>query len=712
MPKHLWCDKDSPPAAGGNGPSMVGTLPWGGTNAVLSIYLPEQRDELSKLEESQYKFQVFTSTTQDAARMLLGEHDLNTQSLAALESKWKKVWTTNYKRKHPEDKTVQETVVRALYQCACGYDSRARRAQKKRGSPPVEDHGAAAAPGQNSGGTRRAPYNFTGCLAHVHVTSVAERGDILRFVGYLQHNDECRAAQLARFPSIPLRPHVVEIALQQLHSNASVAQIRGQNLELCTKKRYHGQVDIESNPHTTNFRFVIQSDDLRALYRRHYRERFGIDISVSAENNVHNWLDPSSPHYKPEIRHAIFHYAARTEKHERFKIFIATEDMRQAAWKYCHRRQLVIDGTFGLCNSRVLLWIAMGVDESNSGIPVALFLFSAPTGTQATHAGYNTAIIEELLERWRDWLGLGSSSRPTGCDVAADSDGIVIPGTLSTSPEEPFEPFMSANAGQTSVAPFCGGYLGSGINGRKNAFAHSRNLSHNEALRLVAVEEQALATMAAMEGSSESSNMVAAVADYISYLCTQWLPAAMWAGWSRRGREDAAARMGVRIEAVLTTTNHLESLNGRLKNYYIPQWQHSGHRLRLDILIYFLAVDILPRIYGQHQLLTNYSVWKAERFQAAAGGVLLPSPSSRSQNPLCEGSHCSATVSPAFVPRVWYAPDFKRDTDALMLYNSGFLRPIRAGRRYELWANCVSSSSLGSGNGEAPAQHQEKPNSR
>jgi hypothetical protein len=81
--------------------------------------------------------------------------------------------------------------------------------------------------------------------------------------------------------------------------------------------------------------------------------------------------------------------------------------MKAAAWKYAHCSQLILDGTFGVCSSRMLLFIAMGIDEDGKGVPVAFFLFSAPTGTQATHAGYNTEILRELLESWKRWLSHG-----------------------------------------------------------------------------------------------------------------------------------------------------------------------------------------------------------------------------------------------------------------------------------------------------------------
>lgn len=172
-----------------------------------------------------------------------------------------------------------------------------------------------------------------------------------------------------------------------------------------------------------NARYELQSGDFSRLYRRHYRDMYHIDVSTPAEYNVDNWLDPSSPHYKPEVATSIFHYAARVEEsEERLKVCIATPEMREAAWKYCHGKQLILDGTFGVCTSRLLLWIAMGVDEAGHGIPVALFLFSAPTGTRATHAGYDTNIITELLTEWKTWMGTREDGGFAPCVGMTDSD--------------------------------------------------------------------------------------------------------------------------------------------------------------------------------------------------------------------------------------------------------------------------------------------------
>lgn len=169
----------------------------------------------------------------------------------------------------------------------------------------------------------------------------------------------------------------------------------------------HSYRDMQSHiPSVANVRYNILSGDSSNLYRL-LNKSHGIDVTVPPEHNLHCWLDPQSPYYKPEIHNAIFNYEARTQQDERLKVCISTKDMDDAAWKYAHNNQIILDGTFGVCSSRLLLFIAMGIDEEGKGVPLALFLFSAPTGNKATHAGYNRHILRELLGKWKAHLSKG-----------------------------------------------------------------------------------------------------------------------------------------------------------------------------------------------------------------------------------------------------------------------------------------------------------------
>ncbi len=123
------------------------------------------------------------------------------------------------------------------------------------------------------------------------------------------------------------------------------------------------------------------------LYRK-FGRLHGIDIRKRPEYNLRDWLDRNSRDFKPALQDAIFHYAPRIEKDERLKLCIATPEMNTAAWRYGHNSQIVLDGTFGIVSSHLLLFIVLGVDEQNHGLPLVFLLFSAPSGSRATHAGY------------------------------------------------------------------------------------------------------------------------------------------------------------------------------------------------------------------------------------------------------------------------------------------------------------------------------------
>jgi hypothetical protein len=164
---------------------------------------------------------------------------------------------------------------------------------------------------------------------------------------------------------------------------------------------------------------------------------------------------------------------------------------------------------------------------------------------------------------------------------------------------------------------------------------------------------------------------------FLDYFQKTWLPLALWESWSRKGRNDAATMLGTTIEGVLPTTNHLELFNGILKRKYIPQWQHAGCRLRFDVLIYRLIVNILPSIYAHHQMINSFQSWKLERFQDAAAGLPLATQASPKK--------------PKFEPITWYSENVKRDAMAQDLVKLGRVILIESYKMYELWATCAST---------------------
>ena len=158
------------------------------------------------------------------------------------------------------------------------------------------------------------------------------------------------------------------------------------------------------DPQTADAHYLLLPTDNTTLYRKYSQQKLGVDVWKAPQYNINDWLNPTSKDFKPEICNAIFHYAARSEAGERFEVCISTPEMDVAAWAYGHHSQVILDGTFGVCSTRLLLFISMAVDENGKGVPIAFFLFSAPTGNRAMHAGYNTEILQKLLMKWQTHL--------------------------------------------------------------------------------------------------------------------------------------------------------------------------------------------------------------------------------------------------------------------------------------------------------------------
>ena len=183
----------------------------------------------------------------------------------------------------------------------------------------------------------------------------------------------------------------------------SLHSVKSRNRELIKTSHYNGMTE---DPNFRNFRYLILRSDSSRLYRSLSKLQ-GIDTSRPPEVNVHEWLNPQSPSYNSLLHRSVIHYSARATKSERFEAIIVSKEMRKAAHKYAHHSQIILDGTFGVCDRRVLLFIAMGVDENNHGVPIAFFFFSAPAGNKHTAAGYNTNILTKLLQKWKNWMESG-----------------------------------------------------------------------------------------------------------------------------------------------------------------------------------------------------------------------------------------------------------------------------------------------------------------
>jgi hypothetical protein len=327
---------------------------------------------------------------QMAAAALLATHNLDFESHEDYGSQWSIKWSKLLGKGEGQKR-------RALYQwCVhCIQLSEIIYMNITRASDCGFDH--------NVVGTtkRQTAFSFTGCLAHVEVTYLTHSHKVLRVRGLFMHNQGCKDALITRFPPIPLHPSVLQIALTDLKAGMTLADLRDKNKAMVKKRLYPEQpADLAASV----YRWIIRSSDSRSLYRQFNRVD-GIKVTEKAHMNIHEWLDPESAQYNATLCEAIFYYTARSSSEERFQACVSIPEMREAAWKYGHASQIILDGTFGVCDKRVLLFIVMGIDEHRKGVPLAFFFFSAPSGNRHTAASYNMEILGHLLQEWKTSMG-------------------------------------------------------------------------------------------------------------------------------------------------------------------------------------------------------------------------------------------------------------------------------------------------------------------
>ncbi|KAJ7873629.1 hypothetical protein B0H14DRAFT_3558330 [Mycena olivaceomarginata] len=464
------------------------------------------------------------------AAAVMGQYDLDPESQEDIGSRWSQQWSFW---------STKEETRRILYLCKCGYDHHQRNTKYDRSETDE--------PGSQK---RHTPVPFTGCLAHAEVTVRGNK--VLRIRGHFEHNEGCQTANLTRFPPIPVHPSIYVVALEQLHDGATFSDIRKKNRELVDAKAYPGfPADFASSP----YRWLLVSNDSRSLYRQYNRMK-GVSVTTAPEINVDNWLDPKSENFNPTLADAIFHYSPRANRGERFEVAIANADMNRAAWTYGHQSQILLDGTFGVCDSRLLLFIVMTVDENKKGIPVAFLLFSAPAGNKQSSSGYDTAILTKLLRKWSESLNK--------CAHRHGHPGVAFKPMSAITDTDLKERGALIAIWSDIWLLICRFHLRQSWRNHRNKLLKGKDTVYQDlknrmicleraltatqtikaARSLLEAERQALRESYTNE-SKAAKRAIKKVLAHVEYLDTYWTTDNLWPSWSDYGRTVLASMLGI-----------------------------------------------------------------------------------------------------------------------------------------------------------------------
>lgn len=202
-------------------------------------------------------------------------------------------------------------------------------------------------------------------------------------------------------------------------------------------------------------------------------------------------------------------------------------------------------------------------------------------------------------------------------------------------------------------------------------------VDHTVAIALIETEQEFLTQLGTAQ---ENRSVTRAALQHLEYLNSYWMPESMWQSWSEWGRRKAAERIGIPVQSVIPTTNHLESFNCVIKRKYIRSWLRSGNRLRVDFLILVLITRILPDIFSRHRTRAAEKEWIAERFRQQSGGKdLLPSP--------------KRTRVEEILKAAWWSIDETHQSAAIELASKGHLMSIGHPDADTYAAACASSTT-------------------
>ncbi|KIJ29531.1 hypothetical protein M422DRAFT_269066 [Sphaerobolus stellatus SS14] len=304
-----------------------------------------------------------------------------------------------------------------------------------------------------------------------------------------------------------------------------------------------------------NYRYIIKAHDTRALYRQ-FNRIAGVNTK-RPQINVGEWLDPLSPQYNATLAEAIFHYSPRAASNERFEVCIATKEMNEAAWKYPYQSQITVDGTLGVCDSKLLLFIVMGVDEKK-GVPLAFLMCSAPSKNKQTSSGYDTEILTKLMRKWRSDLKKMHSGKAFEVLVAITDTDLKERGALLAVFPHIWLLICKFHLRQSWRNP-----RNKAIKGKPPSFVDTKGRMARLESELIQTTEYSTACLLLrkereiLKAMSASSSAASRGLEHLEYLEGYWLNESLWRSWSDSGRRMAAHLLSCAFKGVLPTTNHL-----------------------------------------------------------------------------------------------------------------------------------------------------------
>ena len=421
--------------------------------------------------------------------------------------------------------------------------------------------------------------------------------------GILDHTDACKEQiEMDRNPRVPLCPELRDFALCLLRKSTPLSLLRSE----CTtwaENRYPGITGNKTH------RYRLTTHDSSSLYRTVARE-CGIPQRSAAEENLNKWFRHDKPQPpSPLLSASCLHYQAHEKpKTERFEIILSTLEMQEAAWKFGHKKQVLMDLTFGICSARALLVILMASNNDGKGIPICFMMFTARETAKATHADYNTALLNRLLGIFKAKMGRNDQNEELDIKVGLTDNDVRERAALSLNWTGTFLLLCIfhiwqawRNALNRSLRAVSQGDTRQAVRKRLGSLLMSllKDITSHDEARILYEEEVTYWKRIERKRDPMSKLQGTSALQFLTYLKTYLENEAYWLSWSPAGAIEAAHILQIPVAKVQRTTNALESFNGRIKGKYYKPYQHSGRLPRIDMWILLLVTAVMPDFFKE-----------------------------------------------------------------------------------------------------------------
>ncbi|RIB05599.1 hypothetical protein C2G38_2219250 [Gigaspora rosea] len=500
----------------------------------------------------------WTPEQQEEANQFLRSHmlsDYNANSTNSTNPKWV------IRNKYNDNSNIRKI----LYQCSCGIFNQNSKAKNTEES------------GHN--------FEFLECLAFAEIIINKSTNLYEKVIGYFEHANGCVQSDktvqqlvktisnynytiITRTPSLvtspvksnvsgslilQLHPMIKEITSDLLKSYVPIKWVLKDNQKF-VYSGCNGMVILD------NSRLLVNHSDISSIMN---------EMQKGDSNSL--------------IRNSCFHYQPRTQENDRLEIGLSTLEQRDLAWTYGHQKLLIMDGTFAICDNRILLFALVVLDkdscsfidvlgEKNSAkfFPKVVMTDINYREQQSVHQVWpGAAVIYKFFHVNKEWnkilkqfLGANGSQQIVSYRKEMKSYIRSVIQQISTMNETNHIKATVINAQKGLKSQFDGAY------------------KTNSSCQILSI----------LEGGIK----------FFQYLLNNWCNLTIL-GWSQAGRTNAAKLLNIDVSSIPTTNNYIELIDNHLNKESLRQLQRRGTQLRVDVLVMYLVECVTPNFMKRHK---------------------------------------------------------------------------------------------------------------